>query len=212
MADPAFAPRAAFADLVAASAASTASDAGAGVIAADRDGLGLATVALKKGQRSALAQRVRERYGIELPQESQRAAAAGIAFAATGPEIWLATKERGGNDFAKSLEKEIGAVAAVIDQSDGYAVLRLTGPKLRDTLAKLIPIDVHPRAFRPGDVASSVASHVGATLWRLDDDADGTPVFEIAVFRSLARSFWQALAESSAEFGLHVTPPGHAHG
>jgi sarcosine oxidase gamma subunit len=42
---------------------------------------------------------------------------------------------------------------------------------------------------------------MGVTLWRLPD-ADGALVVDIAVFRSLAGSFWHALAQSSAEFGL----------
>ena len=99
-------------------------------------------------------------------------------------------------------------MAAVTDQSDGYAVLRLTGPRLRDTLAKLIPIDVHPRAFKIGDVAATVAFHVGATFWRLDDGPDGAPVIEVAVFRSLAGSFWHALSDSAAEFGFAADGSG----
>jgi sarcosine oxidase subunit gamma len=69
-------------------------------------------------------------------------------------------------------------------------------------LAKILPIDLHPRAFAPGDVASTTASHIGATLWRLEDSAEGLPVFEIAVFRSLAGSFWDTLTRSAAEFGF----------
>ena len=202
MPDQAFTPRAPFSGLA------VTSSAGRGVVATDRDGLGLATVAARKGQVLALTQCVRERLGIVLPGGPYRRAEGGVAFAGTGPEIWLATKEMGGNDFAATLREEIGAMAAVSDQSDGYAVLRLTGAKLRDTLAKLVPIDVHSRAFKPGDVASTVASHIGATLWRLEDGPDGAPVFEIAVFRSLAGSFWHALSESAAEFGLVVTPSG----
>jgi len=99
-------------------------------------------------------------------------------------------------------------VASVSDQSSGYALLRLTGPKLRDALAKMLPIDLHERAFATGDVASTLASHVGVTLWRLEDGADGSPVFEIAMFRSLAGSFWHALTSSAAEFGLVVTAVG----
>ncbi len=50
---------------------------------------------------------------------------------------------------------------------------------------------------------------MGVTLWRLEDHSDGTPVFEIVVFRSLAGSFWHALSESAAEFGLvmEANPP-----
>jgi sarcosine oxidase subunit gamma len=111
----------------------------------------------------------------------------------------------GGNEFAASLQEEIGSLAAVSDQSDGYAVLRLTGPMLRNALAKIVPIDLHSRAFKPGDVASTVASHMGVTLWRLPDGPDGSTVVEIAVFRSLAGSFWHALSLSAAEFGLIAT-------
>jgi methylglutamate dehydrogenase subunit D len=180
------------------------SGSGRGVIACDRDGLGLATVIVRHRQLEALAHRIRERYGIELPRGNVRKEARGVAFAGLGPETWLATSEKGGNEFSASLREEIGALASISDQSDGYAVLRLTGGKVRDTLAKLIPLDVHPRAFKPGDVASTVASHIGITLWRLDDAVDATPAFEIAVFRSLAGSFWHALAQSAAEFGLSV--------
>jgi heterotetrameric sarcosine oxidase gamma subunit len=185
-------------------------DAGHGVIATDLDGQGIASVAGRKGQIVALTERVRERFGIILPRGPLRATAGGIGFAGTSPEIWLATQEKGGNDFAAALREQIGAMAAVADQTDGYAMLRLTGPKLRDTLAKIISIDVHPRTFKPGDVASTVGSHIGATFWRLQDNSDGTPVFEIAVSRSLAISFWHALSQSAAEFGLVVAQSSSA--
>lgn len=186
----------------------TSNAAGRGIVVTDRDGMALATVLVRKGQSAALTQRVRESLGIELPRGARRAAAGDVAFAHTGPEAWLATSEVGGNTFALTLKDAIGDLTSVSDQSSGYAVLRLTGPKIRDALAKMLPIDLHHRAFAPADVASTSALHVGATLWRLEDAADGSPVFEIAVFRSLVGSFWHSLASSAAEFGLAVTSSG----
>lgn len=180
----------------------TASTPGRGVLATERNELGIATVLLRKGQAAALGQRIRERFGMELPREPRRTAAGNIAIAGIAREAWLAIREGGGNAFAGFLKDALGDLASVTDQSDGYAVLRLTGPRLRDTLAKLLPIDVHPRAFRIGDVASTVAFHIGATLWRLDDGPDGAPIIEVAIFRSLAGSFWHALSDSAAEFGF----------
>lgn len=193
---PMLVPRAPFADLPVAPAARR------GVIVSDRDGLGLATVLARKGQSEALAQRMRERFRIELPHGPRRATARDIALAGTGPGAWLASCEQGGNAFAVSLREAIGDLASVSDQSDGYAVLRLSGLRVRDTLCKLVPVDVHPRVFNVGDVAVTVAAHIGATLWRLEDQTPGSPVFEIAVFRSFATSFWRALFESAAEFGF----------
>jgi len=113
-------------------------------------------------------------------------------------------QEGGSNTFAASLQHSIGDLASISDQSDAYALLRLTGPRLLDTLAKLIPIDLHPRAFGPGVTASTLASHIAVTLWRLEDAEDGSPTFELAVFRSFTAAFWHALAESAAEFGFTV--------
>jgi sarcosine oxidase subunit gamma len=175
---------------------------GRGVLAADRDGLGIATILVRKGQLNALSSRVRERFGIELPRGPYRVAAGDVAFAGVAPGSWLVTSEMDSHRFAASLQEGLGAVAAVADQSSGYAVLRLTGPKLREALAKVLPVDLHARSFRTGDVLATLAAHVGATLWRLQDAADGSPVFEIAVYRSFAASFWHTLASSAAEFGF----------
>ena len=118
------------------------------------------------GRRAALAQRVREHFAIELPRGPRRHAAGAVAFAGIAPQAWLATSEAG-EGFAASLTETIGELAAVADQSSGYALLRLTGPKVRDALAKLVPIDLHERSFAPDDVAVTLAAQVGITLWRL---------------------------------------------
>jgi sarcosine oxidase subunit gamma len=105
--------------------------------------------------------------------------------------------ENGGNAWIAALKSAVGDTASVVDQSDAYGVLRLTGPKLRETLAKLVPLDLHPRVFKVGDVAATVAAHIGVSLWRLEDDADSQPTFELAVARSMAASLWHELAVQS---------------
>jgi sarcosine oxidase subunit gamma len=175
---------------------------GAGVTAVVRDGLALATVLARKGVARRLTEDVRKRFEVELPKVSQRTAASDVAFAGTGPGAWLAIAENGGNEFAARLMGALDGLASVSDQSDGYVLIRLSGARVRDALAKLIPIDLHPRAFEVGAVASTVASYIGVTLWRLADEPDAAAVFEIVMFRSLARSFWHALAEAAAEYGF----------
>jgi heterotetrameric sarcosine oxidase gamma subunit len=79
-------------------------------------------------------------------------------------------------------------------------VLRIGGPRARAALAKGCPLDLHPRAFGPGDTAVTAIAHVGVQLWQLDD----APTYELAVPRSMAKSFWTWLSASAAEFGLAV--------
>ncbi|MGB6486624.1 MAG: sarcosine oxidase subunit gamma family protein, partial [Steroidobacteraceae bacterium] len=92
--------------------------------------------------------------------------------------------------------------ASVCDQSDAYVILRLAGPKVRDLLAKLIPVDTHPRAFQVGDVAQTICGYVNVTLWHLEDTAQREPAFEIWAGRSLAVSLHQAICHGAAEFGF----------
>jgi sarcosine oxidase subunit gamma len=172
-----------------------------GVIVRDRADLRIATV-IARGDRAALAGRIRAAYGIDLPAGPKRVQAAGISFVGTGPRSWLAMRD--GGDPAADLRRALGDAAALADQSDGYAVLRVSGPKARAALEKGIGIDLHPRAFRTGDAASTACAHLGIVLWQLDE----TPAYEIAVFRSLAGSFWHWLSASAAEFGLGIEEAG----
>jgi methylglutamate dehydrogenase subunit D len=177
---------------------------GRGVIAADRDGLAIARVAARKGRSVALAQRVRERFGIEIPQGPRRVEANGLAFVGVGVETWLAVSEAtsGADGFAASMRQVVDDFATVSDQIGSYAILRLTGPRVRDALAKFVPLDLHARVFDPGCAAATIASHIPLTLWRLNDGPDGVPIFEVAAPRSYAASFWHVVTESSAEFGF----------
>jgi sarcosine oxidase subunit gamma len=194
-------PRAPFAGL------EMAHSIGGGITLRERDGLGIATILARKGKVTALIERLQALHGLALPQGPRRVRVAGLSLAGTGPGAWLATHGTAGNSFAASLTETIGDLASVSDQSDGYAVLRLSGPRVREALCKLVPIDLHSRVFGVGDVAGTIAGHVNVTLWRLEDGTDASPVFEIALYRSYAGSFWQLLGEAAGEFGL-VRSPG----
>lgn len=163
----------------------------------DRTGLGLASVIARKNLTAALAGRVREHLGLELPRGAERSSAGSIAFAGTGPGAWLASCEDGHRTFASSLSEIIGDVAAVSDQSDQYAVLRLSGAAVPTILSKLVPLDLDARAFKPNHIATTIAAHVGIVLWRSDEMNCPLPSFEVAVRRSLAGSFRDALLTSA---------------
>jgi sarcosine oxidase subunit gamma len=157
---------------------------------------------LRKGRLDALRTSLRTQHGIGLPDGPRRTTAGPLALAGIGPTTWLAVHETGGNAFAGSFGQSLTGLASVANQSDGYAVLRLTGPKARDTLAKGVAIDLHERAFPANAVAVTDVSHIGIILWRLQHAAPAIPVFEIAVVRSLAASFAAWLVESAGEYGL----------
>lgn len=175
----------------------------AGVTIGERTDLGLATVMVRKGRQGDLAAAVERAYGVALPAGSRLAAGRKADFIGTGPGQWFVVSETLRNGaLARDLAENLRGLASISDQSDGRAVVRISGPKARDVLAKGLPIDLDPRVFMPGDAATSLISYIGVQLWLVD----GTPTYDIAVFRGFAESFWGWLTASAAEFGAVVEP------
>jgi methylglutamate dehydrogenase subunit D len=173
-----------------------------GVVIAERHNLGLATVASRKGTTAALSAAVLDAFKVNLPDRSRVVQGAGATFVGYGPGQWLALSETSANEaLARDLALRLKGLASISDQSGGRIVLRISGPRARDVLSKGLPIDLDPRAFPLGSAATSAIGHMGVQLWQLDD----TRSYDIALFRSMAASFWRWLAASAAEYGYEVT-------
>ena len=173
---------------------------GNGIVAVERVGLAIATVMLRPGKLRELSAAVTANFAIDLPVGAEWTANNGVALLGTGPGKWLAIKDSRDTDFVSNLEAQLQGLASVVEQSDGFGVLRLSGPALSETLAKGVQIDLAPDAFPTGSVAVTSIAHIGATLWKVDDQ----PTIDIAVARSLANSFLHWLEASASSCGLTV--------
>ncbi len=163
----------------------------------DRDGLGIASLSMRRGREAELQQLFSAQYGAALPEGPRRVLGRGVAVMGTGPGSWLLFSEGGANSLGRTLKSAVGDSGSVTDQSDAWAVLRLAGAGVRDLLSHLIPLDLHPRVFPVGAAVSTMLLHMGALLWRLEDEQDGRAVFELAVFRSYARGLYHEIAAHS---------------
>ena len=84
----------------------------------------------------------------------------------------------------------LNGLAALTDQTDGWACLRLQGVGVDAVLARLVPLDLRPTAFGPGAALRSLLNHMQATLIRIDGGA------EVMVFRSMAATAVHELTEA----------------
>jgi sarcosine oxidase subunit gamma len=172
-----------------------------GLLIEERTDVAFANVIAKRGKRFALVNAVNTAFGVILPDGPRRGSRGAITFAGTGPEQWLASAEGAeAAGFAARVRGRLGPFAAVMDQSDSRLVLRLSGTRVREVLAKGAPIDLHPKVFKPGDVANTVISYIGVQIDMLDD----APTYQVTAPRSMAGSFWSWLSASAAEFGYEV--------
>ncbi len=176
-----------------------------GLVIEEGTDLALATVMVRRGAEADLRRVVTAAYGLDLPEAPRAAAKDGVSFAGTGVGQWLAAAEgSAAADFVSRLRGHLKGLASIADQSDGRVVLRLSGERVREALAKGIPVDLHPRGFRTGDVASTVVAHIGVQIQQLDD----RPTFQLMAFRSFSGSLWSWLTKSADEFGYEIVHRG----
>jgi sarcosine oxidase subunit gamma len=162
--------------------------------------LAFASVICKREKRFALINAVNTAFGVVLPDGPRRVTRGHVTFAGVGPDHWIASAD--GADaagFAARVRARIGPFAAVSDQSDARFVLRVSGPRVREVLIKGVPVDLHPKAFKLGDIACTVIGYINTQIDMLDDTT-----YQLAAPRSMAGSFWSWLTVSAAEFGYEV--------
>ncbi len=109
----------------------------------------------------------------------------------TGPAARLIWTGREQAFLTGAAAPDLTGIAATTDQSDGWAILTLSGPLATDTLARLFPLDLRDAVFPVGQTARSGLNHMSAILSR-----SGPAAWEIMVFRSMARTAWHELAEA----------------
>lgn len=96
----------------------------------------------------------------------------------TGRLVWAG---RGMAFLLGAPAPDLGADAAVTDQSDGWVWVTLSGRDAVAVLARLCPLDLRPAAFAVGTSARSMVNHLPVLIVR-----DGMEAFTIAAFRSMS--------------------------
>lgn len=135
--------------------------------------------------------------GVRLPGRR------GTAFAGARGLLWMSPDEallllpypEVRATLAELDQRFSGAHALVADVSDARALFRLTGEglALRETLAKLAPVDMAPGIFEPGEVRRTRLAQVAAAFWMRD-----AATIELVCFRSVAHYVFDLLCTAAA--------------
>jgi heterotetrameric sarcosine oxidase gamma subunit len=172
-----------------------------GLIIEERTDLALATLIARRNETQNLRRAITTAFGLALPEGSRVATKDGVSFAGIGVGKWLAAAEGpAAVDYVSRLRGHLMNLASIADQSDGRVVLRLSGERVREVLANGIPLDLHRRKFKTGDIASTMVSQMAVQIQQLDD----RPTFQLVAFRSLAGSLLSWLTKSAAQFGYEI--------
>ncbi len=88
-----------------------------------------------------------------------------------GPDEWLVVTITDAVALADQLAAAVGEEPGLaLDVSANRTVLELAGPSARAVLEKGCPVDLHPRAFGPGNAVSTTLARVPVLLWQTGED------------------------------------------
>ncbi len=174
-------------------------DGEAGVVLCERTDVDLCLILASKRPGVEWREALRAR-GFELPGTARRTLASDLALMWIGPDQWLGVGSPDRIGEVRDLLAPFEPACSVVQAGDARVTLTVSGPRARETLAKLVPIDLHPRTFPADAVAVTVAGATPVIVWR----RDGASGYGLAVPRSYAASFWHWLVDSASEYGCLV--------
>lgn len=127
----------------------------------------------------------------------------------SGPGEWLVLGPVGSQQeltdrWREQASDAEGPSVAVVDQTHGRALLRLTGLDATALLAKVCAIDLSEDLVPDGSALRTSVATLVTDLVR--DDSEGTPSFLLHCERSSGQYLYEALLDAGAEFG--VEPEG----
>ncbi len=135
----------------------------------------LTSLAPYSGQHKALGTALEAAHGLKLPAAGRSTGKAGCRAIWFGRDMVLLA--------GPAPDPALAGHAALSDQSDAWAVVRLEGDKAEDVLARLCPVDLRSKTFKRGHTARTELRHMMASVTRI-----GANSFQIMVFRSLAQT------------------------
>lgn len=128
-----------------------------------------------RGAEKALSGALKKSHGMDFPAANRATGKSGARA------IWFGQGQA--MLLGPAPDSGLADHAAMTDQSDAWAVVRLEGSTATDVLARLIPADLRSSVFRRGHTARTELMHMTASVTRVGDKA-----FQIMVFRSMSET------------------------
>ncbi|MGI8701172.1 MAG: hypothetical protein ACR2JU_08200 [Nocardioidaceae bacterium] len=183
------------------------------------DCMPLAKVAVKAPLGGTMAHGLGVRFGRSARQRWEIGEGEAVVLVvASGPGDWLVLGPPRTQDGLRSALYDTAAVAdelvSVIDLTHGRALMRLTGEKSRDLLAKECGVDLADETCPDGAALRSAVSGVATDLIRDDvDRGDRAPTTSYLLHceRSSGQYLFDSLLDAGAELGVDIdgyVPPG----
>ena len=135
---------------------------------------------------------------VPKPGEARISGDTGVAWMSPD-ELLLLCPDTDIGDVLGKIHEALGTTHALaVNVSDARASFRVSGPRAREALGKLCPVELSPGAFEPGSFRRTRMAQVPAAIWPVDEET-----LQIICFRSQAQYVFDLLA-TAAQPGSEV--------
>ena len=153
--------------------------------------MALVSIATPRGGADALQSAVRSAYDCDLPVPGATSEGGGTRFLGLQQDQVFAMFPYAGDTAIAEIRQALGDTGYYTDQSDSWALLRLSGEAAVPALERICPVDLDRAAFPIGAVARTAMEHLGVIILR--EETDG---FLLMAARSSAANFLHAVEQS----------------
>jgi heterotetrameric sarcosine oxidase gamma subunit len=145
-----------------------------------------------KGREKALAEALKKAHDLVLPAIGRSNGKADLSIIWTGRGQYMLIGD-------KTAARGLARSASLIDQSDSWATVLLSGPSAAAVLARLCPLDLGKTTFKPGHTARTEVAHMMAVVTRAESG------FGIMVLRSFAHTMVHHLTQAMESVAAQET-------
>jgi sarcosine oxidase subunit gamma len=165
-----------------------------GVAVSEVTDMSLVMAAIPKGTLANVESAIKKSCGLLIPeiQKSSESPDSSITFWRLQNNQVLVFFAYEGNDAESYLKSKLNAPVYLTDQSDTWAMIRVKGPRSRDILERICPINIDKDVFTVGSVSRTVMEHIGTIIYRDEDDS-----YILLTMRSFGRSMIHAIEVSA---------------
>lgn len=144
-----------------------------GAVALEALDVGVLTTLVPFGNASALSGALETAHGLGLPGPGKSSGKEGARCLWFGHAEFLLVGPTPAQDLAQH--------GAVVDQSDAWCAVSISGEASEQVLARLVPVDLRRASFKRGASIRTQLQHIGVSITRTGPDR-----FMILAFRSMA--------------------------
>lgn len=155
-------------------------------------GLSLVAVAPSRGGQAALDVALKDAFGLGWPITGQSTVNDDLRLMGMSPDQAFLLFAHAGPNAVAAVRGKLGEVGWLTDQSDSWAMLRVSGTDCRLALARLCMLDLHSNVFGIGAAQRTTMEHLAVIIVRESEDT-----FLLMSPTSSAESFLDAVVTSA---------------